>query len=212
MRADIRLWTAIAMIGICGFSVAQGWRIAQFSLAVANINSSEKWAEIINTWTAAPGVASTALQAGLTEEIDPSDLEAANGRREVLSSILSIKPLSSVDWLSLSGMQFVTDQPMEQVLESLELSVVTGPNEAHVMIERGIFGVSLWESLSRDLKSRAALDLGPMIYARTPAEAAESGKFQAVLATKSELVRNELRKALVTTGISPKEIERLLGF
>ena len=51
-----------------------------------------------------------------------------------------------------------------------------------------------------------------LIYARTPAEGAASGKFQAVLATKSDLVRNELRKALVATGISPKEIEQRLGF
>ena len=212
MRADIRLWTAIAIIGICGFSIAQGWRIARFSLAMVNIASSEKRTDIINTWTAIPGLASRALQADLTGEIDASDLQAANRRRETLSSMLSIKPLSSVDWLLLSGMQLVTDQPMEQVLGSLELSVVTGPNEGHVMAERGIFGVSLWESLSRELKSRAALDLGPMIYPRTPAEGAEGVKFQAVLATKSELVRNELRKALVATGISPKEIEQRLGF
>jgi len=212
MRADIRLCTAIAIIAMCGLAIAQGWRIARFSLAMANIDSSEKRTDIINTWAAIPGLASRALQADLTGAIDPSDLPAANRRRETLSSILSITPLSSLDWLLLSGIRLVTDQPMEQVLESLELSVVTGPNEAHVMIERGIFGVSLWESLSRDLKSRAAVDLGPMIYPRTPAEGAQSGKFQAVLATKSDLVRNELRQALVATGISPKEIEQRLGF
>ena len=48
---------------------------------------------------------------------------------------------------------------MEQVLGSLELSMLTGPNEGYVMAERGIFGVSLWESLSPDLKSRVAIDL-----------------------------------------------------
>src|SRR5690242_20705676 len=208
MRADIRLCTAIAILAICGLSIAQGWTIARYSLAMVNIESSEKRTDIINTWRAIPGLASTALHVDLSGEIDPSDLQGANRRREALSSILSIKPLSSNDWLLLSGMQWVTDQPMEQVLKSLELSVMTGPNEAHVMIERGIFGVSLWESLSRELKSRAALDLGPMIYARTPAEGAEGGKFQAVLATKSESVRNELRQALVATGISPKEIEQ----
>ena len=212
MRADIRWCTAIAIIAICGLSIAQGWRIARFSLAMANIESSEKRTDIINTWAAIPGLASTALQADLTGEIDPSDLQAANRRRETLSSIVSIKPLSSVHWLLLSGMQLVTDQPMEQVLESLELSAVTGPNEAHVMIERGIFGVSLWEDLSRDLKSRAALDLGPMIYSRTPAEGAESGKFRAVLSAKSERVRNELRAAILATGLSPKEVELRLGF
>src|SRR5262249_50890282 len=27
MRADIRFWTAIALVGICGFSVVRGWSI-----------------------------------------------------------------------------------------------------------------------------------------------------------------------------------------
>jgi hypothetical protein len=210
MRADIRLWTAIAIIGICGFSIAQGYRIARFSLA--NVHASENQAETLRPWAAVPGLASRALQSQLAGNIDPSDLKAANDRREVLSAILTIRPLSSIDWLSLSGMQLLTDRPMAQVLESLELSMLTGPNEGYVMAERGIFGVSLWEDLSRDLKSRAALDLGPIIYPRTPAEGAEGVKFQAVLATKSESVRNELRKALVATGISPKEIEQRLGF
>jgi hypothetical protein len=209
MRADIRLWTAIAIIGICGFSIAQGYRIARFSLV--NVHASENQAEILRTW-AVPGLASRALQSQLAGNIDPSDLKAANYRREVLSAILTIRPLSSIDWLSLSGMQLLTDRPMAQVLESLELSVLTGPNEGYVMAERGIFGVSLWEDLSRDLKSRAALDLGPIIYPRTPAEGAEGEKFRTVLATKSELVRNELRKALVATGISPNDIEQRLGF
>lgn len=210
MRADIRLWTAIAIIGICGFSVAQGSRIARFSLV--NVHASENQAEILSTWAAVPGLASTALQTQLAGNINPSDLKAANDRREVLSAILTIRPLSSIDWLSLSGMQLLTDQPVEQVLGSLELSVVTGPNEGHVMAERGMFGVSLWESLSPDLKRRAALDLAPIIFPRTPAEGAESEKFRAVLATKSELVRSELRKDLLTTGLSPKDIEQRLGF
>ena len=209
MRADIRLWTAIAIIGICGFTIAQGSRIARFSLV--NVHASENQAEILRTWAAVPGLASRALTQ-LTGNIDPSDVKAANDRREVLTAILTIRPLSSIDWLSLSGMRLLTDRPMEQVLESLELSVVTGPNEGYVMIERGIFGVSLWEDLSRDLRSRAALDLGPMIYPRTPEEGAEGEKFRAVLETKPESVRSELRKALVATGISPNEIEQRLGF
>src|SRR5262249_42396629 len=109
MRADIRLWAAIAMIVICGFSIAQGWRIVQFSLATVNIDASENRTGTLNKWTAVPGLASVALHADLTDQINPSDLEAANRRREALSLILSIEPLSSVHWLSLSGMQLVTD-------------------------------------------------------------------------------------------------------
>jgi hypothetical protein len=207
MRADIRLWTAIALIGACGFSVTRGSAIVHFSLAMANVDSSEKRDEIINTWSFVPEVASAALHAGLTKEIDISDQKAANSRREVLSSILSIEPLSSLDWLSLSGVQLVTDQPMGQVLGSLELSMLTGPNEGYVMADRGIFGVSLWESLPPELKRRVAVDL-----AVGEVTVVWNGKFKAVLSAKSEPVRNELRAALLATGLLRQEVERRLGF
>jgi hypothetical protein len=207
MRADIRLWTAIALIGACGFSVTRGSAIVHFSLAMANVDSSEKRDEIINTWSFVPEVASAAVHAGLTKEIDISDQKAANSRREVLSSILSIEPLSSLDWLSLSDVQLVTDQPMGQVLGSLELSMLTGPNEGYVVAQRGIFGVSLWESLSPYLKGRVAIDLAAGEITVTGNE-----KFRAILSAQPERARNELRAAMLATGLSPKEVERRLGF
>ena len=205
MRADIRLWTAIALIGICGFSVTRGWVIVRFSFAMATPDSSEKRDEIINSWSSVPEVASAALQAELREKIDISDQKAANSRREALSSILSIKPLSSVDWLSLSGWQLVTDQPMEQVFGSLELSMLTGPNEGYVMAERAIFGVSLWEKLSPDLKRRVVIGL-------VAEEIAGNEKFRAVLSAQPARVRNEVRAAMLATGLSSNEVERRLGF
>jgi hypothetical protein len=205
MRADIRFWTAISMIGICALSVVRGLSIVHFSLAMANINSSENRAETLHKWAAVPGIASAALQSELTEKINPSDLKATNNRREALSAILSIKPLSSMDWLSLSGMQLITDQPMEQVLGSLLLSAMTGRNEGYVMGDRGIFGASLWEDLSPDLRRRAAMDL-------VAGEIPQNGKFRAVLSTKSERIQNELRAAILATGLPPKEVERRLGF
>jgi hypothetical protein len=212
MRASIRLLTAIALIAMSGLSVAQGWRIVHFSLATMNIDSSEKRAEITNTWRAVPGLASIALQANLTDEINPSDMMVAYRRRAILSELLSIRPLSSVDWFSLSGMQLVTNQSMEDVLASLKLSMLTGPNEGYVMTKRGVFGVSLWESLSPDLKSRVAYDLGPTLFPHSPAEGAEGGKLRAALSAKPEHVRKEIREALLATGLSPKEIEQRLGF
>ena len=212
MRASIRLLTAIALIAMSGLSVAQGWRIVHFSLATMNIDSSEKRAEITNTWRAVPGLASIALQADLTDEINPSDMMAAYRRREILSATSFDQAIVFVDWFSLSGMQLVTNQSMEDVLASLKLSMLTGPNEGYVMTKRGVFGVSLWESLSPDLKSRVAYDLGPTLFPRSPAEGAESGKLRAVLSAKPEHVRKEIREALLATGLSPKEIEQGLGF
>jgi hypothetical protein len=212
MRGDLRLLTAVVLIGICGLSVARGVGIVHFSLATASINSPERRADIVNRFSSAPDVASRALQVDLANPIDPSDQKGANRRRQTLTALVSIKPMSSYDWLLLSGLQFVTDQSMEQVFDSLELSMLTGPNEGYVMGERGVFSVSLWERLPSDLKSHAAIDVAGMMFPRTPEEGAEVGRFQAVLATEPDWVRNELRGALVATGVSPSEIEKQLGF
>jgi hypothetical protein len=203
MRADIRFVTAIALIGICGFAITRGWSIVHFSIATANIDVFENWAEVFNPWTAVPEVASAALQAELKEEINISDPKAANGRRDTFSSILSIKPSSPLSWLSLSGLQWVTHQPMEQVLGSLKLSMLTGPNEGYAMAERGIFGVSLWENLSPDLKRGVVIDI---------ARAEMNDKFRTILSALPAKVRNELREALLATGLSPKETEQRLAF
>jgi hypothetical protein len=207
LRADIRFWTAIVLVGICGFSVARGWSIVHFSFATANIDVFENWTEAFRPWTAVPGVASVALQAELKEDINISDPKAANGRRETFSSILSIRPSSSLGWLSLAGLQWVTHQPQERVTGSFRLSMLTGPNEGYVMAERGIFGASLWESLPPDLKSRVVVDL-----ARAEIEPKEKERFRTGLAGQPVEVRNELREALLATGLSPKEIEQRLGF
>src|SRR5262245_27980179 len=152
MRASIRLLTAIALIAMGGIAVAQGWEIVHFSLAMMNAGSSDERAEVVNTWRTTSGVASTALQGDLTDEINPTDIIAVSRRREVLSAILSLRPLSSIDWLSLAGTQLATNQLMEDVLASLRLSTLTGPNEAHIMVQRAVLGVLLWEHLTPELK------------------------------------------------------------
>jgi hypothetical protein len=211
MRGSTRLATAVVLAGICGFSVAQGWKIVRFSVATMNLESPEQRAEIVKTWGTTPGLASTALRTVLADKIDIADQKATNEQREALSAILSIKPLSPRDWLSLSGVQLVTDQPMDDVLESLNLSTLTGPNEGPVMVERGIYGVSLWESLSPDLKSRVANDLLSLLFARSPEEGAETGRLQALVSAQPPRVRKELREALLATGVSPSDIQQKLG-
>jgi hypothetical protein len=203
MRTNIRLLTAIVVIGLCGFSVARGLSIVHFALAMANANSQETRAEIANSWDAAPDVASAALHADLNYQIDPADQKAADHRRQTLFALAAIEPLSSSNWLSLSGLQLVTDQPMEQVFDCLELSMLTGPNEGYLMPDRGIYGVSLWVRLPPDLKRHVAADLA---FGEHP----DMQKLRAV--AEPEQVRNEVRDALIATGLSPKEIQKRLGF
>jgi hypothetical protein len=212
MRVTIRLLTAIVVIVMSGISVAQGWGIVRFFLASTNIVSSEKRAVFADALRARSGIISTALLDDLDDEANQSDIIAAYRQRELLSAILLIKPLSSVDWLSLSRTELMTHQSMEEVLGSLRLSMLTGPNEGYVMGERAVFAVSLWEKLPADLKGHTAVDVAAMMFPRTPAEGEMLGKIRAVLATQPDWVRNELREAVVATGVSPKEIGKGLGF
>lgn len=204
MRADMRLLTALALLGICAFAVARAWPIVRFSFAAASINGAEDREKILNSWSVVPEVGSAALQAELAEKIDGSDAKASNRRREALARLLAIEPLSTVNWMLLSAMQLVTDQPMEQVFDSLELSMVTGPNEGYLMPERGIYGVSLWPRLTPDLKRQVANDL-------TAVEIIGNAEFRATLAAQSEVVRDEVRDTLLANGISPQEVEQRLG-
>src|SRR6516225_2757044 len=203
MRIGLRLWTAIAMIGLCGFAAASGWHIVHFSLARMGIDSPKKRADA-RAWTSVPGIASTAWQVEMMDQINPSDLTAANERREALSAFLSVAPLSSYHWVLLASMEFATAQRMDDVLDALTLSALTGPNEDYIMVERGIFGLSVWEDLPADLKKRVVADLSAERITENP-------NFRAVRSSKPQGVRNELRAALLADGVSPKDVERL-GF
>src|SRR5690242_10034822 len=108
MRVTIRLLTAIALMIISGVAVAQGWEIVRFFLASTNIVSSEKRARTADAWRATSGVISTALNDELADESNQSDIIVAYRQRELLFAILSIKPLSSMDWLTLSRAELKT--------------------------------------------------------------------------------------------------------
>jgi hypothetical protein len=203
-RATTRWLTAIALIVISGIFVAQGWEIVRFFLANTSIVSAEKRARTADSWRATSGVTSTALQDELADEANQSDLIAPYHRRELLPAILAIEPLSSMDWLALSKAELMTHQSMEDVFGSLELSMLTGPNEEYVMAERGIYGVSLWQRLSPDLKRRVVADLALDEYP-------DILKIRAFVAAQPEEVRSELREALIAAGLSPQEVERRVG-
>ena len=212
MRITMRLLTAIALIVIGGVTVAQGWGIVRFFLAGTNIVFSEKPARTADAWRATSGVISTALNDELADETSQSDIIAAYRQRELASAILLIKPLSSMHWLTLSKAELMTHQPMEDVLGSLELSMLTGPNEGYVMGERAVFALSLWERLPADFKRHTAADVAAMMFPRTPAEGEVLGKIQAALAAQPDRVRTELREAVIATGVSAQETEKGLGF
>jgi hypothetical protein len=203
IRGTIRLLTAIAFIVMGGLAVGQGWDIVRFFLAGMNIVSSEKRAVFADALRARSGIISTALLDDLNDEANRSDVIAAYRQRELLAALLSITPMSSMHWLALSKAELMTHRSMDDVFGSLELSMLTGPNEGYVMEQRRFFGVSLWDRLPPDLKRRVTNDVAGEIH--------DSFYFRVFASAQPEPVKNELREALSAAGLSPKEIDTRLG-
>jgi hypothetical protein len=72
------------------------------------------------------------------------------------------------------------------------------------MADRAIYGVSLWHRLSPDLQRRVVADLAVDEYP-------DIQKIRGFLATQPEEVRNEIREALLASGLSPQEVEKRVG-
>jgi hypothetical protein len=208
-RWPLTRWlTALGILGLCGFALSRGWEITRFAEARSRLGAHQKQNDAVKRWAAVPGLAEAALAASLARVADTGDIDDARRRAAGLTAILSVHPLSSADWLSLSGMRLVTGQPYEQVLGTLAMSSVTGRNEGSVMLQRGIFGLLQWEVLPPETRERTIADLAGALLGTTVRDV-EVNPAKNVLAGKSADVRREIADRLSAEGVAPSELARM---
>jgi hypothetical protein len=206
-RRAVQLLTTVAVVVSCGFSMTCGWNIIRFVDARGHLHG-QTGIEKIRYWEKIPALRVAALQASLTQMSNVTDVDGARKRADDLSALLSLQPMSPVNWLSLSGMRLISGQSEKEVLAALEMSWVTGPNEGSIMLQRGIFGVMLWEILSTDARGRVIADLAGAILGM-PTDDNELKAANNVLATKSVDIQEELATRLKAEGISATQLLRL---
>lgn len=80
----------------------------------------------------------------------------ARARVAELEAILAQRPLATAYWLQLARARYESGDTLEKSFGALEVSQMTGPNEASTMAGRAIFGLSLW-SLAPPRMRRALL-------------------------------------------------------
>jgi hypothetical protein len=203
-----RLLTALAIIGLCAVTVSWGWSIVGFANARARAVESEHRADAVRHWTAIPGLAGDALEVSLTDAAEPTDIDAARKRGEALNAILSVRPLSSTNWLSLAGVRLVAGEGYDMVLGALAMSSLTGANEGSVMLQRGIFGLVQWEALPPDVRKRIIADLAGAVLETTVRDG-EIAPAKSVLSVKTADTRREIANLLLAQGVSAKELARM---
>ena len=179
-----------------------------FSSARTRVVEPEHRADALRHWTSVPGLAGDALEASLAGVADPTDIDAARKRGEALNAVLSVRPLSSTNWLSLAGARFIAGEEYEDVLRALAMSSVTGANEGSVMLQRGIFGLVQWEALPADVRRRVITDLAGAVLETTVRDG-EIAPAKNVLSLKTADTRQEIANLLRAAGVSATELARM---
>ena len=193
----IRSLTALAVIGLCLWPVWKGSSIIRFTLADAA-------SEDVRPWRAASGVAFDAREDSLTAIDDTSNDTTIRARLDEIEKILAVRPLSSEYWVQLAEARVDAHEPLPKVIEALEMSTVTGPNEEAMITQRGLFGIWQWETLPADEQRRAIADLAAV----RPSDA-KAAWLKTTLAAKSEAVRRDIRAALEAQGFKADDFSRI---
>jgi hypothetical protein len=204
----VRILTALAVVGLSGWTVSCGWAIVRFSRARASVASHEDRAHAVQPWIAVTGIAGAALEASLTDAADPTDIDRIRKRSEEFAAILSVRPISSMNWLSFASMRLVAGQPFDQVLDALALSSLTGANEGRVMSQRGIFGLWQWENLPSHVRKQMVAGLAGAMLERAVSDQ-ERSSADRILATKSADTRREIAGLLRAEGLSAADLGRI---
>jgi len=202
---DIRVPTAIVVLGLCAFAVSRGWDIVLFANAKAGLVSGGHAAPRLLPWAGVPGLAVAALEASATPVAGPADQQGALERIGELSEILSLRPMSSINWLSLASMRLVTGQAPDKILSALAMSSITGPNEQAIMFQRGVFGLLEWESLPNDFRKRAIRELSGAILSGAWGDSHRRAVAEA-LAPKSAETRREIGDLLRAADVPSNEL------
>jgi hypothetical protein len=202
-RQTIRLLTALVVIGICIWPLWQGFNVIRYAMAYSTPAA-------LQPWFAVSGLAFDAREGALTLVNDSSDERTIRKRRDEIAEILAIRPLSSRYWLQLAEARVDAHDVLAKVIGALELSVVTGPNEGYMIMQRGFFGIWQWEVMPSELRKRAVADL----VARQNSSAnqisdAQMAWLRATLSEKTEQVRHEILLALQAQGFATSKLNQI---
>lgn len=202
----IRLLTIFVVVGACTYTAMRGYEVVEFSVALERRGSDE--GEHILRWRNVPGVSGAAIEESLKRI--PFGMGSANAqnRADELTSLLGVRPLSSTDWLSLAGVQVAAGGPNDRVLSALTMSQLSGPNEGILMLQRGLFGLLFWETLSDALRQRVIRDVAGAIAEDTLSDPTAS-RINEIMAGKSPETRSKIAGMLGADGVPSTSLRRI---
>jgi hypothetical protein len=204
----MRLLSSLIILTLCIVTVVRGWHIAGFAEARVRVADGRGDVEALRRWVGVPGLTTPALAALVARGGRVGSPEALRAHIDDLAHLLSLRPLSSADWLSLAAARLEAEKPTPQVEAALTMSWLTGPNEAAIMWPRAVFGILHWEALSPDARDRVVTDLAGSVVGHA-ASAEDLTLAGHLLSRQSIDNRAAIAQKLRAAGVSDAELEKL---
>jgi hypothetical protein len=199
----MRLLTLFIVLGICGYTAMRGGQVVRFAVALEQTRGDAD--DSFLRWRDVPGISSAAINAALSRMPFETSVADAERRADTLGMLLTVRPLSSADWLSLAGVRVASDAPSDKVISALTMSYLSGPNE-DIMLQRGIFGLLQWETLTDADRQRVIRDLAGAVTANA---IPDSGTIKLILEQKSAEVRSDIQAMLGAERVPPADLARI---
>ena len=124
-----------------------------------------------------------------------------------LDEVLKASPTSVVGWQARVDYQQARGVPMELVLASFRMSALTGSHEGFLMARRARFGLEHWSDLPERDRRTVVRDL--LATAELP-EFRSKG-YRNIVAQKSQDERDDIRGAVIASGLADEQLVRALG-
>jgi hypothetical protein len=204
----VRLVTSFIILLCCTLALIRGWGITQFAEARARLVSGTAGADALRPWVGVSGLTGPALENSLAIVTISDDDAALRKRSDDLAALLSVRPLSSANWLSLAATRLESGRSASEVEGALAMSWLTGPNEGILMWRRAMFGLLHWETFPEEARSRTITDLAGAMLGRVTRgdEVSLAGR---LLSHKSIETRSRIADMLRAAGLPSPEVLKL---
>jgi hypothetical protein len=160
----------------------------------------------VAAWKDTPGVASRARGTVLDIVVNhPTSVAAV---AHALFDVVEVSPTSSGAWQALAEVEAVRGDAMDHVLDAFRMSALTGSHEGSVMKQRALFGLKHWTELPQRDRDTVVRDL---LATANLAEFGRTDDYRPVIARKSQPERDEIRTALIRSGLGDRDLLQALG-
>jgi hypothetical protein len=168
-----------------------------------SIGSSD--ASAISSWWNITGVAGWArgLLLAVVQVHTPEDKLAIE---RATAAVAEVSPTWAAGWQDLAAARLASGAPMEKVIAAFRMSSLTGSHEGFVMARRAIFGLEHWSDLPGADQHTVIRDV-----LATVGPGSINNRYHKILAAKSPASREEIRAALVASGLATKDVLQSLG-